>query len=267
MQKNLSPVEAREAVHLLILRELVKLKNSDAVVLKGGVNLRVFFGSVRYSQDMDLDGAPEAASAIRGALNGIFGDRAFLREAQRIGIRGLDPGEGPNKDTETTFRYKFGVILPGDIRHPTKVEVSYRERYAGDVSLTETPPAEFFATYGLAPVPVHHYGRHAAVRQKIDALGGRREVQARDVFDLHALTGGEMDEALLSFLAAGLSPARLEEAYNRALSITFKEYEGQVLEFLAEDARARYGAEDAWDELRLEAAALTGAALRRKGAS
>ena len=52
----LSPVAAREAVHLLILQEVANVHGGDAVVLKGGMNLRLFFGSVRYSEDMDLDG-------------------------------------------------------------------------------------------------------------------------------------------------------------------------------------------------------------------
>ena len=108
--KILSPVAAREAVHLLILQEFAKVHEGDAVVLKGGVNLRLFFGSVRYSEDMDLDGDPECSDAIRSCMKGVFEDGAFIRKLQGMGIRGLDPGEGPNKDTETTFRYKFGVI-------------------------------------------------------------------------------------------------------------------------------------------------------------
>ena len=125
-----SAVAARELVHLLILRALVGLRGGGGVTAKGGVNLRLFFGSVRYSQDMDLDGTAETSAAIRHCLKGTFEDREFTRRLQRLGIRGLDPGEGPNKDTETTFRYKFGVIVGGGVRYPTKVEVSFRARHA-----------------------------------------------------------------------------------------------------------------------------------------
>ena len=262
---TLSLVAAREAVHLLILGELNKLKNRDAVILKGGVNLRLFFGSPRYSEDMDLDGTPEAAGSIRGSINAIFTDREFLQDARRIGIRGLDPGAGPNKDTETTFRYKFGVILKGDIRYPTKVEVSFRERQPDDESLTEAPPPTILTAYGIGPVPVRHYAHAAALRQKIEALGGRREVQARDIFDLHVLMAGGGEQPLYASLATRLSRERLEESYARALSVTFKEYEGQVLEFLADDARARYGTEGAWDEVRLKVATLIETVLKQKG--
>lgn len=71
-------------------------------------------------------------------------------------------------------------------------------------------------------------------------------------------------EDLLEFLAGGLKKSRLDEAYERALTITFEEYEGQVVEFLAEAARSRYGTETAWDEIRLEVAALVEEVLKRK---
>lgn len=112
---------------------------------------------------------------------------------------------------------------------------------------------------------MRRYVHEAAVRQKIDALGGRREAQARDVFDLHVLVGGTPGEGLLAFLVEGLERDKLAEAYKRALTITFKEYEGQVVEFLAEDARSRYGTESAWDEIRLDVATLVEEVIKRKG--
>lgn len=261
----LSPVAAREAVHLMILHELAAIRGSETVIVKGGVNLRLFFKSPRYSEDIDLDGAPEASEDIRACIKGIFKDRGLTKKLQRIGIRGLDPGQGPNKDTGTTFRYKFGLILPGDVRHPTKVEVSFRSKYSDDRSVLEAPDEAFFAPYGLDPVKVRRYVREAAVRQKIDALGGRREAQARDVFDLHLLVGAAPSDATLAFLAEGLKGERLEEALKRAFTITYKEYEGQVVEFLADDARSRYGTENAWDEIRLKVAVLVEEVIKRKG--
>ncbi|MBI4502876.1 MAG: nucleotidyl transferase AbiEii/AbiGii toxin family protein [Gemmatimonadetes bacterium] len=252
----LSPVTARELVHLLILRELAGVSRGSSVTVKGGVNLRLFFGSVRYSEDMDLDGTAQASAAIRNNLKGMFGNREFTRNLQIFGIRGLDPGEGPNKDTETTFRYKFGVTVGGGIRYPTKVEVSFRKRHVADRAVLETPEPGILGTYGLDVFELRHYVREAAVRQKLDALGGRREAQARDVFDLHVLVPDPPPDRLVEFLAEALGRSRLEEAHGRALAITYREYEGQVFEFLGEEARSRYGGEGAWDEMRLRAAAL-----------
>ena len=254
--RALSPVTARELIHLLILRELAGVHGGSGVTVKGGVNLRLFFGSVRYSEDMDLDGTAQASAAIRNNLKGMFENREFTRRLQPFGVRGLDPGEGPNKDTETTFRYKFGVIVGGGIRYPTKVEVSFRKRHVADRAVLETPGPGILRTYGLDVLEMRHYVRQAAVRQKLDALGGRRETQARDVFDLHVLVPDPPPDELLEFLAKALRRSRLEEAHGRALAITYREYKGQVFEFLGEEARSRYGTEGAWDEMRLRAAAL-----------
>ena len=43
-----------EAFHLLFLERLLKLADPKLFVLKGGVNLRFFYGDPRYSEDMDL---------------------------------------------------------------------------------------------------------------------------------------------------------------------------------------------------------------------
>jgi hypothetical protein len=56
----LTDTEAREAVHVLLLSKLAQELRPGAFVLKGGVNLRLFFDSPRYSEDMDLDHRPEA---------------------------------------------------------------------------------------------------------------------------------------------------------------------------------------------------------------
>ena len=260
----ISPVAARELVHLLILRELIGLREGSGVTVKGGVNLRLFFGSVRYSEDMDLDGTAQASAAIRNFLKGMFEDREFSRRLKTFGIRGLDPGEGPNKDTETTFRYKFAVMVSGGIQYPTKVEVSFRKRHAADRAVIEAPAPEILAGYGLEAFQVRHYAREAAIRQKLQALGGRREVQARDVFDLDVLVPDPPTGALIEFLAEELQHELLKEAQQRSLTITYQEYEGQVFEFLGKEAQARYGGEAAWDEMRLQVAALIEALLQRQ---
>lgn len=135
MTLHLTPASTRELVHLLILQELAEARPQGGVIVKGGVNLRLFFESRRYSEDMDLDGHPDGSDEIRRCITRLFDDRDFTRRVQAFGIRELDPGQGPNKDTETTFRYKFGVFGGGGVRYPTKVEVSFREHdeYRGQV--------------------------------------------------------------------------------------------------------------------------------------
>jgi hypothetical protein len=111
---------------------------------------------------------------------------------------------------------------------------------------------------------VRHYVREAAVRQKLDALGGRREAQARDVFDLHLLAPDPAPDALVGFLAKEVAPVRVKEARARALDITYAEYEGQVFEFLGEEARRQYATELAWDDMRLAVVALIESVSKRQ---
>lgn len=265
MPTQLPPTSARELVHLLILQELGSLRRGGGVILKGGVNLRLFFGSPRYSEDMDLDGSTDGSGDIRARIARLFDDRGFTRRLQAFGIRGLDPGEGPNKDTETTYRYKFGIVGAGGIRYPTKVEVSFRAHHAADAVVTESPTKAALESYGLHPFEVRHYAHEAAVRQKIQALAGRREAQARDVFDLSVLVPDVPGAPLLAFLAHAVPIGQLEEAHARALTISYDEYRGQVIEFLDEADRTRQGTSAAWDDMRLRVASLIEAILTRAG--
>lgn len=205
---------------------------------------------------MDLDGTVQASATIRDTLKGLVEGGNFARGLRPIGIRELDPGEGPNKDTDTTFRYKFGIIVTGGIRYPTKIEVSFRDRSGTERTALESPDSAILHTYGLDAFELRHYVRETAVRQKLGALGGRREAQARDVFDLHLLVPHTAPQELLGYLAKELPANTLKEAHARALGITYDEYAGQVIEFLGEQARVTHGNEHAWDEMRLHVAGL-----------
>jgi hypothetical protein len=58
---------------------------------------------------------------------------------------------------------------------------------------------------------------------------------------------------------------QLEEAHARALTISYDEYRGQVIEFLDEADRTRQGTSAAWDDMRLRVASLIEAILTRAG--
>lgn len=247
-------VQAREAVHLLILQKLVHSAGPESFIVKGGVNLRLFFGSARYSEDMDLDGESSSRQVLRSVLSEVFVDRDLRARIRRLGLRGLDPGEGPNKDTETTFRYKFGVLASGGIRYPTKVEISFRERAAGDEFVVEAirpDVAELYPGEVERDLEIPHYSRSAATRQKLVALVERGMVQARDVFDLHVLHMSEPENGSLPYLRESVSADVLKDARDRVFEVSYEEYRGQVLEFLDKEARAEFGDREAWDRIRL----------------
>ena len=87
--------QKQEIFHFLFLERLLKISDPKLYVIKGGVNLRFFFHSPRYSEDLDIDvlgGAVEGA--VIGATQtlaetvastepkGFFGD--VFREAEVI---------------------------------------------------------------------------------------------------------------------------------------------------------------------------------------
>ena len=57
--------QQREIFHLLFLEQLLKLSDPNLFVLKGGLNLRFFFNSPRYSEDMDLDVLGGSVATLR----------------------------------------------------------------------------------------------------------------------------------------------------------------------------------------------------------
>ena len=104
--------EAREAFHTLVLWHLRERVPTADWRLKGGVNLRLFFGSVRYSEDMDLDPEPRARLALRSAIQEFLGDLKLRRRLAALGIRDvLRTSERPAKDTETTLRFKMRLEI------------------------------------------------------------------------------------------------------------------------------------------------------------
>ncbi len=62
---TLNPLQMREVFHLVFLGALVRSVPLSAFTLKGGTNLRFFFGSIRYSEDVDLDVSGLAVHILR----------------------------------------------------------------------------------------------------------------------------------------------------------------------------------------------------------
>jgi predicted nucleotidyltransferase component of viral defense system len=248
--------EAREAFHTLLLSHLRGRTPLSQWRVKGGVNLRLFFESVRYSEDMDLDAEPKARLALRGTIQNYLGDIKTRRRLASLGIRDVLASNRPAKDTETTLRFKLRLEVGGGVQLPTKVEISFRERARDDAIVEEAASPRIVRQYLTStemPLVLPHYDRTAAIRQKISALAGRAEVQARDVFDLALLcTSGEDFD--LRLLARNVDGSVLRNAHDRVFELGDDAYESQVLEFL--DELDREANADKWEEYQLIAAML-----------
>jgi predicted nucleotidyltransferase component of viral defense system len=240
-----APMGFVEQFHLLFLAQLTRRVKPALFVVKGGCNLRFFHRSIRYSEDMDLDLGEIGAGAFRDKVRELLASRPFAQVLEARGIS-VERVSEP-KQTDTTQRWKLGLRVQGAASPlPTKIECSRRGLEDG-VVLGSVDPSVARA-YRLPPFMVNHYDAAAALRQKIGALAGRRETQARDVFDLHhLLAGGAPLRA-----STGQEADVVDRARANALTIDFGTFKSQVLAYLEPEAQAQYDSPSAWDTIVLE---------------
>jgi predicted nucleotidyltransferase component of viral defense system len=133
-----------------------------------------------------------------------------------------------------------GIDLP--LR--TKIEFSRRDAIEGAVF--EGIERRILQTYGLSPSLATHYSLQAAVAQKVHALAGRAEPQARDVFDLGLLLS-RPDARNVEFDAP--QKLHLDRAITNAMAVSFDEYRSKVVAYLEPDQADPYEARAAWDAM------------------
>ena len=236
----LSVPQATELFHVAFLDLLSKRLEVERYVLKGGANLRYFFDSVRYSQDIDLDVEGVPAWRLNEKIEALLSSpqmALLLRNA------GLEVVERSNpKSTDTTQRWKIGLAAPGHsdlIR--TKIEFSYRE--GEGAHRVEPIPRRIVEPYALRSPLVPHYVDDAPSEQKVLALAGRSETQARDVFDLdlllrrRTLEPGTLDSEVLG------------AAVDLAMQLPYAAFRDQVLPFLEPEAVELYEGEASWEQM------------------
>lgn len=234
--------QAIELFHLLFLHAFGARVDRALYVLKGGCNLRFYCRSIRYSEDMDLDVRTMSVATLRNNVERVLAGPALAQLMQTNGLA-LE-GQSAPKQTETTQRWKLSVRrLDARRPVPTKIEFSRRRLDAG----AEVAPVDqaVLRRYRLYPVLVQHYGLVPAFAQKVAALAGRSETQARDVFDLKLL----LDQGAMPGAGLGkLLPAAIE----KAMSVGYDQFAGQVLAYLEPEYQDQYRARRVWESLQDE---------------
>lgn len=241
-----SDLELREVFHFCFLEQLLKISDPNIYILKGGVNLRFYFKNPRYSEDLDIDVIAGSVDTLKKNSYKIVNDSAFLRKLKTYGIENLvlnDPSKA--KQTETTQRFRLRLVNNLGEELPTKIEFSRRAKnISAYTSIVERIDTGIGRKYNRLAYLARHYDASTAIIQKIEALAGRNEVQARDVFDLFILDiGGHTKPAVQ------VPDTVLTGALEALKSISYKDYESRVLEFLGEDARQSYSGLDLWLEV------------------
>jgi predicted nucleotidyltransferase component of viral defense system len=248
--KQLTYVERIEFFHLAFLEVLAKRLDPSRYILKGGANLRYFFGSVRYSEDIDID-LTQPPGDLEGKVDSILASPAMAL-LLRLGKMEVAELSKP-KQTATTRRWKVAIGAPGSVAVRTKIEFSGRERDEDRYRL-DPLPAEVVAPYALPAPSVQHYEARAATGQKVRALVGRTETQARDVFDLDLLL------RLRPLQQGELDPGLLAKAVERVFELPFDAYRDHVLAFLEPEVAELYEGADSWERMQMSVtAALEGA--------
>ena len=239
-----SPRQYVELFHLLFMGQLVRKLDKRFYALKGGCNMRFFFKSPRYSDDIDLDVHAISVSLLRDKINGILSSKPLLDILQ---VRDMEIEHiTEHKQTETTQRWKLGINVPRMERPlPTKIEFS-RRRMEEHIKFESVSP-EIIRNYELSPILINHYSSQITYGQKIKALLSRSSTQARDIFDLYHLLASRIDRIdLLEDLRFNLNKIK-----EKIFSVDFVVFKSQVISYLEPEDQPRFESEEAWDHVRL----------------
>ncbi len=241
------PFSSRQIVeifHLTFLRALLaKGDDKGLIALKGGCNLRFFFGSVRYSEDMDLDVVVIARETLKNKVDRLLRSPLVLAPLKSKGIA-IEETSAP-KQTETTQRWKIALRVDNlSVIVRTKVEFSRRDAIEG--AKFEATDRDVLRPYGLMPVLATHYEAEMAIVQKIHALAERAEPQARDIFDLNLLFARPETGKIVARLA---KKSRVSKAIDHALSISFDDYMSKVVAYLEPDQADLFSGRSFWNTI------------------
>lgn len=236
---GLTEAQVVEFFHLAFLGVLQSRLDQSHYVVKGGANLRYFFGSLRYSEDIDLDAVEIEPWKLEARIDEVLASPAIGILLRSSGLA-LDQVTKP-KQTATTQRWKQIVTVagrPSSVR--TKIEFSHRSTDPRRVF--EAVPERVVAPYALRPPTMLHYTAEAAIEQKVAALAHRSETQARDLFDLELLLRLRPE----AVLAGAIAPSTLALAVERAFELPFQAFQDQVVPFLDAEIVELYDNPTAW---------------------
>lgn len=237
-----------EVFHLEFLRWFGRKADPKHYALKGGVNMRFFFGSIRYSEDMDLDLSDIRVDVLQDIVLKILNTQAFIDNLRPYGIQRVSiPDMVKAKQTETTQRFKIHLITFAGEDLFTKIEFSRRSMKDGIV--VNSVLDSILRTYKLIPLIVPHYDALSTTIQKIIALASRPVVQARDIFDLYILSSQYKPHKAGEIK---INDGRLTKAYENVFEVSFEQFKDTIIPYLPFEEDKLYNSSSSWDEIRLK---------------
>jgi predicted nucleotidyltransferase component of viral defense system len=216
--------------------------------LKGGVNLRLFFKSNRYSEDIDIDVKTISVDSLKKKVIKILISPSFINNLKTFGIREIKiPDLTKAKQTDTTQRFKIYLLTSTGGDYFTKIEFS-RRGFTG-APFVESIPASVLRQYGIMPFLVSHYPGYIAVIQKISAILSRQSIQPRDIFDLYLLSS---QVKLSEFKNLFFTKRDFLKVSENIMSVDFYLFRDLVVEYMSDEDRKIYGSPVAWDDIKLK---------------
>ena len=241
-------LQLTELFHIEFLRRMGRKVEAKYYVLKGGTNLRFFFNSFRYSEDMDLDISSIEVNTLKDIVMRILESPSFHNCLEPFGIERIVPPDVIRaKQTQTTQRFKIHLITSAGEDIFTKVEFS-RRGFRGN-AVVESVSHTVLREYKLPPLLASHYDIQSAIAQKIEALATRSMTQARDIFDLYVLS------SQYSPLKAGkvrINDAKSATACENAFEVSFEQFRDTILPYLSFGEQQVYDSSSSWDEVKLK---------------
>jgi predicted nucleotidyltransferase component of viral defense system len=237
-----TPQQSVELFHLIFMNQLGRKVDKKLYVLKGGCNMRFYFNSIRYSEDIDLDIHTIHKDTLLKNVNQILNSATIKHILQIHGIEILSFTY--LKQTATTQRWKISLkLFSSALPLNTKIEFSRREKPQDFLFEPISPLIQ--RQYGLQPIATNHYSIQAMYEQKILALALRVETQARDIFDLFYLLSSGFQSIKLN----KETQDHIQQAISNAMNISYADFKGQVVAYLSDEFRALYDNHQAWDDM------------------
>ena len=243
----LNITEYIEIFHLLFLQHLTNKLDKSLYSLKGGCNLRFFFKSIRYSEDIDLDVRIIQKETLRNKINKLLNSYDFKNCIKNYHIE-INQISEP-KQTETTQRWKINLKIANIANQVhTKIEFSKRHDFNKEDTNFTKIDSLLIQKYKTIPIIINHYNIKAMFNQKINALINRTETQARDVFDLQLLidAGASLKDLDLSL------KKQLPIAIENLTNISFANFKSQVVSYLMFEYQNYYNTEQTWQKIQLQ---------------
>jgi hypothetical protein len=237
--KQYNPRQSVELFHLLFLSQLGRKVDKKLYALKGGCNMRFYFKSIRYSEDMDIDIHIINKDTLFKNVNKLMRSVPFNNILQAQGMEILNISTP--KQTSTTQRWKI-ELKSKHTTLPLHTKVEFSRREFEDDTVYEPINSQIIRQYSLSPFMANHYSIQSMFQQKVRALALRGETQSRDIFDLYLLIGSgnhfKLDKNTIDLL---------EDAKFKAEGIAFEDFKGQVIAYLPEQQQKEYDDVSIWD--------------------